>query len=101
MNYVLQSPNIAWVLITVDAISRNTCNYMTGRFSGCTTGLDFANGQLQQIAQHRWINLYETQTLVLHSIAMPEANENVHVAAEHIGIEKSKEFWSRLDAVVR
>lgn len=81
-------------LVTIDPISKVTC---TRAFdAGChESPQDFRLAELKQLNTHtRWINLFETQGLLVSSGFIAAAHQNIEINANHLTVATHGDVWN-------
>lgn len=84
-------------LISIDPISRVNCS-LANPFGCMQFPSDVTAAQRTTIANKtdRWVNFWQNQTAWLHATATPQADANLQLGAEHVGIETQPEVWAEL-----
>ena len=81
--------------VSIDPISRTTCTFRSPY--GCTTApADITLQERQQIKDNsgHWTNYYQNENPILHSSSISEADQNILLAATHIGIKDVQAIWN-------
>jgi hypothetical protein len=88
-------------LITLDPISKRQCSWSTP--SGCLQApLDILSGMRTRIndLSTDWTNLYQTESMFVHSSAIPQADRNTRKILTHTQIDNSTETWQDIAELV-
>lgn len=84
------------ILVTIDPISKVTCTHAFD--SGChEPPQDFSVQEMQTLnTRTRWINLFETQGLLVSSGSISSAHQNYEIDANHLNVTGRDAVWSTI-----